>query len=55
MLPLAPSTTFRPILIKILCTRKLNAPILRLALRALERTLNARDEVEVAVERGLGR
>lgn len=55
MLPLAPSTSLRPILIKLLCARKLNAPILRFALRALERALNTRDEVEVAVERRLGR
>ena len=55
MLTLAPNSSLRPILIKLLCARKLNAPILRFALRALERALNTRDEVEVAVERGLGR
>ena len=39
---------------RVLSPRKLDPPILGVPLRALQRALNSRDEVEVAVEGGFG-
>lgn len=54
--PLAPSSRFcivlGTVIIRGLSARKIDTPVLRIALAALERTLNAGNEIEVTIECG---